>query len=201
MKKKLVATLAGLAVVASLVGCGSKEAAQNPEPQADAAVEETAEETQETAEEADAAETGDKITLSIYTQYADDDTKVPYDYAVEQLAEAYPDVELNLIVQAQDDGQTLKTLAATGQLPDIYQASTDIINTFRESGQIMVLNDVADTTGFLDKLYEANTDLAYAEDGNIYAFPFSGQEYVLWYYNKALLRRTDLRFPQPLMSF
>ena len=46
--------------------------------------------------------TDEKITLSIYTQYADDDTKVPYDYAVEQLAIAYPNVELNLIVQAVD---------------------------------------------------------------------------------------------------
>ena len=137
----------------------------------------------------------DKIVISIYTQYADDDTKVPYDYAVEQLKEAYPNVELNLIVQAQDDGMTLKTLAATGQLPDIYQASTDIINTFRESGQILVLNDVAEKTGYLDKLYEANRELAYAEDGNIYAFPFSGQEYVLWYYNKAIFEENGLSVP------
>ena len=40
----------------------------------------------------------------------------------------------------------------------------------------------ASSTGFLDKLYDANKDLAYSDDGNIYAFPFSGQEYVLWYY-------------------
>ena len=137
----------------------------------------------------------DKVVISIYTQYADDDTKVPYDYAVEQLKEAFPNVELNLIVQAQDDGMTLKTLAATGQLPDIYQASTDIINTFRESGQILVLNDVAEQTGYLDKLYEANKELAYAEDGNIYAFPFSGQEYVLWYYNKVLFEENGLSVP------
>ena len=42
----------------------------------------------------------DKITLKIYAQYADDDTKVPYDYAVEKLAEAYPNVVLKLIPQA-----------------------------------------------------------------------------------------------------
>ena len=41
----------------------------------------------------------EKVTLKIYAQYADDDTKVPYDYAVEKLAEAYPNVELELIVQ------------------------------------------------------------------------------------------------------
>ncbi len=196
MKKKILSTLVCLSVAAtSLIGCTSS---QTTTTSTDEAVQST--ETQEAvAEETTSTETeasGEKITLSIYTQYADDDTKVPYDYAVEQLAEAYPNVELNLIVQAQDDGQTLKTLAATGQLPDIYQASTDLINTFRESNQIMVLNDVAESTGFLDKLYDANKDLAYADDGNIYAFPFSGQEYVLWYYNKALFEEYDLEVPE-----
>ncbi|WP_026495740.1 ABC transporter substrate-binding protein [Butyrivibrio sp. WCD3002] len=208
MKKKLVSTMMSLTMVAGLLaGCGSStttdvatdSTTEVAEEVAEEKVEEAAEETTEEATEEKAEETtdsGDKVTISIYTQYADDDTKVPYDYAVEQLAEAYPNVELNLIVQAQDDGQTLKTLAATGQLPDIFQASTDVINTFRESNQIMVLNDVAESTGFLDKLYDANKDLAYSDDGNIYAFPFSGQEYVLWYYNKQLFEDNGLEVPK-----
>ncbi|MBO6240827.1 MAG: extracellular solute-binding protein [Butyrivibrio sp.] len=199
MKKKILSSLLCATVAATtIIGCG-QSAQETSESTTNATAEVSA--TEATSEEAKTEETtssdsGEKVTLSIYTQYADDDTKVPYDYAVEQLKEAFPNVELNLIVQAQDDGQTLKTLAATGQLPDIYQASTDIINTFRESNQIMVLNDVAQSTGFLDKLYEANKDLAYAEDGNIYAFPFSGQEYVLWYYNKALFEENGLEIPQ-----
>ncbi len=202
MKKKILSTLVCLTVAAtSIVGCGSTAAGTETAADADAQTTEKAVETETSSEEVkeetkQETSSDDKITLSIYTQYADDDTKVPYDYAVEQLAEAYPNVELNLIVQAQDDGQTLKTLAATGQLPDIYQASTDLINTFRESNQIMVLNDVAEKTGFIDKLYDANKDLAYAEDGNIYAFPFSGQEYVLWYYNKALFEENNLEVPK-----
>ncbi|MBQ6416185.1 MAG: extracellular solute-binding protein [Butyrivibrio sp.] len=198
MKKKILSSLLCATVAATtIIGCG-QSAQTTTETQSEAPSEAaTAEATAEAENTQDEAkESGEKVTLSIYTQYADDDTKVPYDYAVEQLKEAYPNVELNLIVQAQDDGQTLKTLAATGQLPDIYQASTDIINTFRESNQIMVLNDVAKSTGFLDKLYEANKDLAYAEDGNIYAFPFSGQEYVLWYYNKALFEENGLEVPK-----
>ena len=202
MKKKILSTLVCLTVAAaSIVGCGSTAAGTETAADADAQTTEKEVETKTSSEEVkeetkQETSSDDKITLSIYTQYADDDTKVPYDYAVEQLAEAYPNVELNLIVQAQDDGQTLKTLAATGQLPDIYQASTDLINTFRESNQIMVLNDVAEKTGFIDKLYDANKDLAYAEDGNIYAFPFSGQEYVLWYYNKALFEENNLEVPK-----
>ena len=202
MKKKILSTLVCLTVAATtIIGCGSQAPSSTgtDTPAAETKTEET--KTEEKAADTTAEASGDKVTLSIYTQYADDDTKVPYDYAVEQLAEAFPNVELNLIVQAQDDGQTLKTLAATGQLPDIYQASTDIINTFRESNQIMVLNDVAQSTGFLDKLYDANKDLAYADDGNIYAFPFSGQEYVLWYTIKLFLLRTILKFLRPMMIF
>ncbi len=197
MKKKILSSLLCAAVTAStIVGCGQSAATSTSTTDSAKNEASKTEAVAETKAEEQTADSGEKVTLSVYTQYADDDTKVPYDYAVEQLKEAYPNVELNLIVQAQDDGQTLKTLAATGQLPDIYQASTDIINTFRESNQIMVLNDVAKSTGYLDKIYEANKELAYAEDGNIYTFPFSGQEYVLWYYNKALFEENGLEVPQ-----
>src|SRR5665647_1992924 len=83
----------------------------------------------------------EEATLKIYAQYSDDDTKVPYDYAVEQMAIAYPNVKLELEVQAQDDGQKLMTYAATGNLPDIFQVSSAQIENFKESGNIMVLND------------------------------------------------------------
>lgn len=144
---------------------------------------------------ATAAAESETVKLTIYAQYADEDTKVPYDYAVSQLAEAYPNVELELIVQAQDDGATLLALAASNQLPDIYQTGSGILSTFRESGQIMVLNDVAEQTGFIDKVYPSCYDFLYADDGNIYAFPYAGQEYVLWYCNKALFEANGLEIP------
>lgn len=86
----------------------------------------------------------EKITLRIYAQYFDDDTKVPYDYAVEELKKAYPNVKLELEPQAQDDGQKLMTLAATGNLPDIYQVGLAQIENFKKSGNIMILNEVAE---------------------------------------------------------
>ena len=177
--------VAGLAAgAAALAGCGAASAAASS-----AAV--------STASSAAASSASSApVTLSIYAQYADDDTKVPYDYAVKELATKYPNVTLNLIVQAQDDGATLKTLAATGQLPDIFQAGTEIINTLRETNQVMVLNDVAQSTGYIDKLYPSTKELAYADDGNIYAFPYAGQEYVLWFYNKALFTARSLEVPQ-----
>ena len=137
----------------------------------------------------------EKIKLQIYGQYADDDTKVPYDYAVEKLAEAYPNVELELIPQAQDDGATLLALATAGKLPDIYQTGSGIVTTLRNSKQMMVLNDVAEKTGFLDKVYATEKQFMIADDGNIYAFPYAGQEYVLWFVNKALFAQYNLEIP------
>ena len=99
----------------------------------------------------------DKVTLKIYAQYADDDTMVPYDYAKEKLAEAYPNVELELIVQAQDDGATLLSLAAAGNLPDIFQTGSGITPTLRASNQMMVLNDAAEKTGFADDTWTPRT--------------------------------------------
>lgn len=192
MKKKLLSVLLATTIVASLfAGCSSEKETKDTSAAGVAEAEKTSTETATTTET-----TGEKVKLSIYAQYADDDTKVPYDYAVEQLAKEYPNVELELIVQSQDDGMTLSTLAASNNLPDIFQAGTEIINSFRETNQVMVLNDVAKSTGFEDKVYDSCKDLLYADDGNIYAFPYAGQEYVLWYYNKAIFKDCGLEVPQ-----
>lgn len=193
MKKKILGMLLGVTLAAGLLaGCGNtKEEKSNQDK-----TEEDGAQDEDQEEKKDDSASDEKITLSIYAQYADEDTKVPYDYAVEKLAEEYPNVELNLIVQAQDDGETLETLAATGQLPDIFQANTNIINTFRETEQVMQLDDIAKTSGYLDKLYESNEELVYSDDGHIYCFPYAGNEYVLWYYNKAIFEEHNLEIPK-----
>lgn len=142
------------------------------------------------------APTDEVVTLRIYAQYSDDDSKVPFDYAVEQLAIDFPNVMLELDIQAQDDGMKLQTYAATGNLPDIFQVGLAQIETFKESGNIMVLNDVAKRTGFLDRIYPTAKNIVYNEDGNIYAFPYAGNELVLWYYNKALFDKYAVKVPE-----
>ena len=168
MKKKLLSMFLGAATaVTMLAGCtaGTGGSAGN---------------TDQPATTTNTGSSDDKIVISIYTQYADDDTKVPYDYAVEQLKEAYPNVELNLIVQAQDDGMTLKTLAATGQLPDIYQASTDIINTFfMKQTENLLMQRMETSMHFLSR------------DRNM----FSGTT------TKLFSKKTDFQFLPPTMSF
>jgi len=138
---------------------------------------------------------GEQITLKIYAQYADDDTKIPYDYAVEELKKAYPNVTLELIPQAQDDGATLLGMANTGTLPDIYQTGSGTFSILRTANHMMVLDDVATKTGFADKVYESCKEFLYSDDGHIYAFPYAGHEYVLLYVNKALFAQYNLEIP------
>ena len=182
--KKLTALFLALCLVGILaIGCQTP-----PEP-----VAATEAETEAVTEAAPTP-----VTLRIYAQYADDDTKIPYDYAVAELAKAYPHVTLELDVQAQDDGQKLQTYAATGNLPDIFQVGAAQIETFVESGNIMVLNDVAKSSGYLDLAHPNSSSIIYNEDGNIYAFPYAGNELVLWYYNKAIFEQFNVKVPETI---
>lgn len=140
--------------------------------------------------------TPDPVTLRIYAQYSDDDTKIPYDYAVAELAKAYPHVTLELDVQAQDDGQKLQTYAATGNLPDIFQVGLTQIETFKETGNIMILDEVAKSSGYLEQSVASAKNIIYNPDGHIYAFPYAGNELVLWYYNKALFEKYSVKVPE-----
>lgn len=186
MKKLTALLLVLMLLVGMLAGCTSNDTPETTEVTTAGAVESTT--APATPEE--------KITLKIYAQYSDDDTKIPYDYAVEQLAIDYPNVTLELDIQAQDDGVKLQTYAATGNLPDIFQVGLSQIETFKESGNIMILDDVAKSTGFLDRAHPSSENIIYNEDGHIYAFPYAGNELVLWYYNKAIFAAYDVKVPE-----
>lgn len=186
MKRFIAFLLLAVMLMVPLAGCAPQES-EEPAPQ------ET--ENQETSTPAEEAE-DEIITLKIYAQYSDDDTKVPYDYAVQELAKAYPNVKLELDIQAQDDGQKLQTYAATGKLPDIFQVGLSQITTFKESGNILVLDDYAKSTGFADKVHPSAENILYNEDGHIYAFPYAGNELVIWFYNKAIFEEYGVKVPE-----
>jgi raffinose/stachyose/melibiose transport system substrate-binding protein len=180
MKKALTIILSA-SLAASLTACSTTET--KPAEQAGGKT------------DAPAASSG-KTKLRIYAQYADEDTKSPYDYAVAELKKEMPNVELELEVQAQDDGQKLKTYAATGNLPDIFQAGLDQINTFKKSNNILPLDEYVDKFKFKDKMHNSALNTLYAPDGKVYAFPYAGNELVLLYYNKEIFEKNGVKVPQ-----
>ncbi len=148
------------------------------------------------AEEVDPEE--DEITLSIYVRYQDEESRIPYDYAEEALREEYPNVTLELVEQGPEPGQELRTMAASDNLPDIYDARLEVLDVFMGSGDALVLNEYVEELGFEDKMLQGAMDLLYHTDGNAYAFPFVGNELVLLYYNKALFEEHGAPVPETL---
>ena len=128
--KKMAVTLVSLLAATSLAACGTTNTPKETGATAPAAT--------ASATAAPVKADAKPVKLRIYAQYADEDTKTPYDYAVAELKKEMPNVELELDIQAQDDGQKLKTYAATGNLPDIFQAGLDIIDTFKKSNNILM---------------------------------------------------------------
>lgn len=195
--KKFLSLVLVLTMMLSIVGCAKK--AETTTTTDTAATTDTTATTEATTTDTTATDTAapaEKVKLRIYAQYSDDDTKIPYDYAVAELAKAYPNVELELDVQAQDDGQKLQTYAATGNLPDIFQVGLTQINAFKESGNILQLDEYVKSTGFGDKLYATSENLLWNADGHAYAFPYAGNELVLLYYNKAIFEQYGVKVPE-----
>ncbi|QJD82076.1 ABC transporter substrate-binding protein [Cohnella herbarum] len=133
--------------------------------------------------------------LRIYAQYSDEDTKGYYDYAVAELSKEMPNVQLDLEIQAQDDGQKLKTYAATGNLPDIFNVGLDQINVFRQSNNILQLDEYVDKLGFKDKMQPSAMNTLYTDDNHVYAFPYAGNELILLFYNKELFEQNGVKVP------
>ncbi len=147
------------------------------------------------------AESDEQINLRIYTQYTDETETIPMDYAVAQMEEKMPNVDLEIEVRARDDNQKIKTYAAAGALPDIFDANADIIETFRRSNNILPLNPYVQELGIEDQLSPAMRDLMYHEDGNIYAIPNVGPWVALIYYNKAVFDENNVPVPTNYREF
>lgn len=191
MFRKTTALLLSLVLTISLAACGGSN--NNASPSASEAA--PSESAAASAPASEAAAPEEAVKLRIYAQYAGEDTEAPYNYAVAELKKEMPNIELELDIQAQDDGQKLKTYAATGNLPDIFQAGQDIISTFKESGNILELDSYVDSTGFGAAMHPSAMNTLVAADGHTYAFPYAGNEMMLIFYNKEIFEKYAVKVP------
>lgn len=143
----------------------------------------------------EATEPDGPVELRLYTQYSDESETIPTDYAIEQMQQIMPNVAVEIEVRARDDNQKIKTYAAAGGLPDIFDANADIIETFRTSNNILPLNPYVRELMVEDQLSPAMRDLMYHDDGNIYAIPNVGAWVALMYYNKAVFDEYGVEVP------
>lgn len=143
-----------------------------------------------------AAETDEEITLSVCIHYYDD-SKALADYAAEKVKEKYPNVTLEFEDFPQDGGQTLKTRAATGDLPDIFKVDGGLADVLAKSGSILELDDYYAESNYEENLPQNVIDNCLKSlDGHIYQFPIDGIPPVLWYYNKQIFEDNNIKVPE-----
>ncbi len=196
--KKICSVLLVLIFIVSLAGCKSKEGIS---PDAGSQKETTmASTTQKPVTESTAAPE-EKVKLRIYAQYSSDDEKQPYDYAAEKMKTQMPNVELELEIMAQDDNQKIKTYAATNNLPDIFVATTDIIESFKNSNNILLLDPYVQELKIEDRFLQSSLSLLKDDEGHTWAIPNAGQFAALLYYNKEVFAKSGIEVPQNYEQF
>lgn len=136
-----------------------------------------------------------KATLTMMSYY--DGKEDPLNnYAMSKVKESFPNVTIDIETEPQDGGQTIKTRAATGDLPDILLADSGTITILAESGSIIPLDDYIQKTNYKDKLVTGAVQTCLTSpDGHIYEFPIGGVSPILWYYNKTVFEQAGVQVP------
>ncbi|CAK4839790.1 unnamed protein product [Aphanomyces euteiches] len=106
-----------------------------------------------------------------------------------------PNIELVLDPMQQDNNQKLKTYAATGNMPDIFDADYNIIKAFSGSKNIEVLDDFQSTKDLLADFNPGYESSLTTPDGHIYAYAAGGTNFIMLYYNKKLFEQAGVKAP------
>lgn len=96
--------------------------------------------------------TDEEITLTVHIHYSGEQEKAVSDYAAEKVKEKYPNVTLEFEDFIGDGGQTLKTRAATGDLPDLIKLDGGTINALSASGNLLVLDEYYEENNYTEHL-------------------------------------------------
>lgn len=190
--KKVISTALASVMIFSLAGCAgeSKETGKTTNQSSEAAAGESkaSEDNQKSASE--------EVTFRVCTYYGGDSTTFA-EFAAEKIREKLPNVTLEFETLPSDGGQTIKTRAATGDLPDILLVDSGTIDTLAESGSILPLNDYVEKFNIKDYYTEAIMDnCLYSPDGNVYQFPMGSISPILWYYNKQIFADHNVKVPE-----
>ena len=194
--KKILAFLLAAVMLLSLAACGSEPAEEETPAPAES---EAPSGEEPSGEEPSGEGEHEPVTLRVYVRYSDDDTILPYDYAVECLAEDMPWVTLELDPMPADDGVKLKSMVATGDMPDIFAVgSVDILDSMIEAGAVQDLTEEVTANGFVEKVLPAAYSKFYDEDGKIYTLPYTGTEVGLLFVNKTIFEENSVEIPRTI---
>lgn len=231
MKKKAIAVLMiCVMTAAALSGCGNS-ADTGTEQESEAAAEEMQPEEnaepEENPAETDAEQTGDvqastestdgvkdpfgydyvgqdvSAELTMYRYYADSD-KDNMDFAIEKMKEKYPDLSFTIEHRTDSDGSALRTWAAVGELPDIFEINAaDVYQILKDGGSLYVVDEAVKETGFYDLFSNgaAAQEARTADDGHQYGFGCEVSNLGQLWYNKELFQELGISEPTNFEEF
>jgi raffinose/stachyose/melibiose transport system substrate-binding protein len=145
-----------------------------------------------------AAGSGVPNELNFYVYYADSD-KLIVDNTLAALKPKYPNLKVNVEHRADSDGSTLKTRAAVGEMPDIYDCVGNAnVDAFIKSGDMLVLDEYIQKSGLFNNFTDNSFASKKAPDGHYYALMSLKPESFLLFYNISVFKDLGL---QPAKNF
>ena len=166
MKKYLALLLAVLMVLTALAGCASQQA-ETTTPDAPAATTDNTPETDTTDTQPDETTTSGEKTKISFMGWGTDAEIATYTAMIDQFEAAYPDVEVEYIVVADNEFDTkLQTMIGSGQAPDVFYCSIDKMMKYAATGNLLSLTDYVNNNEIFDpnNVWECLNDL-YRYDG------------------------------------
>ena len=141
--------------------------------------------------------------LTVYRYYADAD-KDNLDYAIEKMQEKYPNLTINVEARIGSDGEALRSWAAVGELPDIFEVNTqDVYDLLKDNGDLYVLDDVVEATHFYDLFSNGAAAKAARTnaDGHQYSFGCEASNLGGLWYNTELFASLGISEPTNYEEF
>lgn len=151
----------------------------------------------------DGVDTDISAEITIYRYYADSD-KANVDGALEKMKQKYPDLTINIENRGAADGSELKTWAAVGELPDIFEfVSLDAYEALISNGDVYPLDDAVKATGFYDYFTngEATEERHTHDDGHQYSMSCEAGYIMCLWYNKEVFAELGLSEPTNYEEF
>ena len=134
-----------------------------------------------------------EYTIEIAIWGGDYDKEV-MELRIEEFNEIYPNITVEILHLPSDYDQTVQTMMAGGESPDIIQVAEGV-HQWSDRGQLISLNELTEENDvdLVDRF--GSTHESYSSGGDVYAYPDRGGAMIL-YYNTDLFDDANLDYPE-----
>ena len=148
------------------------------------------------------APVGDEVSYTLVIHYSTRDEREPVDWALEQLKQEFPHVTINPEAQINDDGVSMLSRIATGDVPDFFAISPNMIEPAINTNSILQLDDAVNASGIRDRMVQVSKEKQLVfTDGNIWCIPYMGTMVHLFFYNQRLFDENNITVPTNYPEF